>query len=340
LADHFGWSLVPNADEVLSALPQILVQVDADFRITAANRSDSPIFRRPPGPGDRLEEVFRGRTVGAIAELIDKAQRTGSSEGEVDTGTEEFRVTARRLETAPWTLLMIHEKSGFESAERVVVDLVRERSNVLVSVSDELRTPLSAVLGYANLLAEPDSDLDEVARTAMVQDMTDQAWDLAGIVEDLLAVARAEIGDLNVVSVPVNLIANVAQVIESMGSRGREVKVLGDKTITGHGDPARFRQIVRNLLSNALTHGAEPVSVDVHADDAHAALRVTDRGPGVPEPLAEAMFEHHVTGKDLYAPGRVGIGLWISRELTSLMGGRLTYRRVGGETVFQVTLPR
>ncbi|HEY5579085.1 MAG TPA: HAMP domain-containing sensor histidine kinase, partial [Acidimicrobiia bacterium] len=186
--------------------------------------------------------------MGAIAELIDKAQRTGSSEGEVDTGTEEFRVTARRLETAPWTLLMIHEKSGFESAERVVVDLVRERSNVLVSVSDELRTPLSAVLGYANLLAEPDSDLDEVARTAMVQDMTDQAWDLAGIVEDLLAVARAEIGDLNVVSVPVNLIANVAQVIESMGSRGREVKVLGDKTITGHGDPARFRQIVRNLL--------------------------------------------------------------------------------------------
>jgi signal transduction histidine kinase len=52
------------------------------------------------------------------------------------------------------------------------------------------------------------------------------------------------------------------------------------------------------------------------------------------------MFEQYVAGSDLYAQGKVGIGLWISRELASLMGGRLSYRRESGETVFQATLPR
>jgi two-component system sensor histidine kinase MtrB len=115
--------------------------------------------------------------------------------------------------------------------------------------------------------------------------------------------------------------------------------VTGDRTITGVGDPAGFRQIVRNLLSNALTHGSEPVTVEVTLSGADVALCITDRGPGVPEGLAESMFDQYVAGSDLYAQGRVGIGLWVSRELANLMGGRLSYSRESGETMFQATLP-
>ena len=334
------WDLVPDSDEVLSALPMIVAQVDADFRIKTVNRSESRIFRQVPAPGDRLEEVFRGRTVGAIATLIDKAQRTGTADDEINTGSELFWVTAKRLESAPLTLLVFQDRTSLTRSEQALVDLVKERSSFLASVSQELRTPLTAVLGYASLLAEPNPDLDEAARSAMVQDMTDQAWDLAGFVEDLLAVARTEIGELRVGRVPVNLSANVAQVIEAMGGRGGGVRVTGDRTITGVGDPAGFRQIVRNLLSNALIHGAEPVTVEVALSGRDVALSISDRGPGVPEGLAESMFEHHVAGSDLYAQGRVGIGLWISRELASLMGGRLSYRRESGESVFRATLPR
>jgi signal transduction histidine kinase len=329
----------PSVDEVLSALPETIAQVDGDFRIRSVNRTDSPVFRRPPRPGDRLEEVFRGRTVGVIAATIDQAQRTGTAETEVDTGSEVFWVTARRLDSAPLTLLVFQDRTSLRHAEQALVDVVKDKSSFLASVSQELRTPLTAVLGYANLLAEPDPNLDEALRRAMVRDMTDQAWDLAGIVEDLLAVARTEIGELHVVDVPVNLVANVAQVIESMGGQGQSVLVKGDARITGIGDPARFRQIVRNLLSNAFTHGLEPVRVEIHANETHAALRVIDRGPGVPDALSDSIFNRYVNGGDTHAPGRVGVGLWIAKELTSVMGGQLTYRRVAGETVFQATLP-
>lgn len=331
--------VVAALQEVLAAVPEIIVQVDDDFRVRSVNRSDSPLFRRVPVAGDRLEEVFRGRAVGSIAVLIDQAQRDGESEAEVDTGDEVFSAKARRLVNIPLTLLIFQDTTGVRLAERAVAEVVRDRSSFLASVSHELRTPLAAVLGYANLLAEPNPSLDERVRATMVQDMTDQAWDLAGMVEDLLAVARTEIGELSVVSVPVNLKANVSQVIESMGARGRRISVDGDTSVSGLGDPARFRQVVRNLLSNALSHGAEPFGVVISDDDSQAVLEVRDGGPGIPDDLLDSIFEQYVASNG-DTPGRVGIGLWISRELVDLMGGSITYRRHGEVTVVRVAIPR
>jgi two-component system, OmpR family, sensor histidine kinase MtrB len=124
-----------------------------------------------------------------------------------------------------------------------------------------------------------------------------------------------------------------------MGSRGVVISVIGDRTVTALGDPARFRQIVRNLLSNALSHGSEPITVEVSQSDTGALLRVKDRGSGLSDELAMSVFDHAVTGDITLTPGRIGIGLWISRELTGLMGGRLAYRRERGESIFEVTLP-
>jgi len=74
--------------------------------------------------------------------------------------------------------------------------------------------------------------------------------------------------------------------------------------------------------------------------DTEAMLRVKDRGSGLSDELAVSVFDHAVTGDITLTPGRVGIGLWISRELTGLMGGRLAYLRERGESIFEVTLPR
>jgi len=340
LADLHDWASVPGINEVLASLPETIVAIDDNLRLRAVNRTYSPVFQRTPASGDRLEEIFGGKAASLIAGMVDTAQRTGAAHAELDTGADLFQITAQRLGSAPLTLLALRNVTGRRHTERALIDLIQDKSSFLTAVSHELRTPLTAVLGYAQLLAEPDPNLDEAVRTAMVHDMTDQAWDLAGIVEDLLAVGRIEIGDLRVVSVPVNLAGNVAQVIESMGSQGSRIILKGDRSVTGVGDPARFRQVVRNLLSNALTHGAEPVTVEITAHDSNAALRIKDQGPGVPENLAESIFDQYSTGTNTATPGRVGIGLWISKELTSLMGGQLTYHREPGETVFQVAIPR
>ena len=331
--------LVSTADEVLAALSETIVQVDDDYRVRSLNRPESPVFRRAAATGDLLEEVMDVEAARAIKGLIENARRTGGAIGEYRSETDLFRVTAKPLVSAPLTLLVFQNISGLRHAGQTLVDLSRYRSDFLASVNDELRTPLTEVTGYAKLLSEPESALDERERAAIVRDMTDRAWDLAGIVEDLLAVARAEVGDLRVASVPVNAIANVAQVIESMGVRGSRVSVNGDRAITGVGDPARFRQVVRNLLSNALFHGSEPVTVEVAATGTHVSVQVKDRGAGLPEDLAESLFGADATGGYEGTAQRFGVGLWISREVTGMMGGELTYRREDDKTVLQVTIP-
>lgn len=332
-----------GVDEVLAALPATIMQVDVGLRLRHVNRSGARIFRRPPVVGAHVRQVFDGDVADMIVDLVGAAQESGTVSVEFDHGRERVRATATRLDSVPRFLVVFDYVTNWGLAEQALVDLIQDKSSFLDSVSHKLRTPLTAVLGYAMLLADTDSgpavSLDEATRSSMVQDMTDQAWDLAGIVEDLVTVGRVETGELRVVSVPVNVAANAAQVVESIGAQRNQVGITGDCTITGVGDPARFRQIVRNLVSNALTHGSAPVLVEVFGDRDEAGLRVRDQGPGVDAHLVESIFDQYTTGTSAAAPGRIGIGLWISRELTSLMGGRLAYAREGRETVFQVTIP-
>ena len=330
-------ALEKSYEETLAALPETIIHVDGTM-IVGVNRPESPIFTKKAGPGERLGMVLDEEASRLLFEMIANAEITGGALAEYRSGSDLYRVTAKPLTSSDLTLLIFKNITGIRSAGQTIVDLVRDRSSFLAAVSHELRTPLTAVVGYANLLSDRDSTLDESARAELVRDMTDQAWDLAGIVEDLLTVANAELGELNMAKVQVNLGANVAQVIESMGGRGDGIDVRGDKSVHGLGDPARFRQIIRNLLSNALEHGRTPISVQVAEEDEMAVLTVKDHGSGVSDELAN-LIVREAPGTPSPAPGAVGLGLWISQELTRLMGGELRYERVDGETVFEAAIP-
>ncbi len=331
--------LSPGAREALGSLPETIVQVDQDFRLHSVNRPRSPVFRRESTEGDLIQDLFEEEAAMVVKALIDNAQIMGDAIAEHDTGSDLFRVTAKRMSSVPHTLLVFRNITGIRDAGQTLVDPVRYRSSFLASVGHQLRTPLTAVIGYANMLSHPDPDLDDSARESMVRDMTDQAWELAGIVDDLLTVARAELGELGVASVPVNIGANVAQVMESMGAWGRRVTFDGAPSVTGRGDPAKYRQVLRNLLSNALTYGCEPIRVDVTTSEGHAVARIIDHGLGLPNDLTESAFNQYTTGTNAGAPGHIGIGLWICRELSRLMGGHLEYRRQDNETVFEAAIP-
>jgi len=328
----------PTADEVLAALPETIVQVDHELRIVHVNRPESPVFRSKVAAGDFLVEVIDPEATEVVVGMIDNAHLTGGALAEYRSGSDLYRVTARPLTSAPLTLLIFKNITGIRSAGQTIVELVRDRSTFLAAVSHELRTPLTAVVGYANLLSDTNSTLDEATRSEMVRDMTDQAWDLAGIVEDLLTVASAELGELQMAKVQVNLGANVAQVLESMGTRAGAIVVQEDADVYGVGDPARYRQVVRNLLSNAVRHGGAPVIVEVGAEGDEAVLVVKDRGMGITDELADRMIQQSATGR-ASTPGTLGLGLWISHELTRLMGGSLSYDRSEGETAFKAAIP-
>ena len=105
-------------------------------------------------------------------------------------------------------------------------------------------------------------------------------------------------------------------------------------------DRLRLRQVLRNLLSNALKHGEPPIAVTGRVERHRYVLAVTDSGPGVPAELEARLFQRFIhQGRDPLLTGSVGLGLSIARLLVRRMGGALAYRHSEDLTTFSVELP-
>ena len=135
----------------------------------------------------------------------------------------------------------------------------------MASVTHELRTPLAAVMGFAEILRAMDQGDYEEERDGLLGIITNQAADLSDLVEDLLTSARSELGQLDIVSVPVNVHAQIAQVQESRSATDRpfDVPARPSEPFPAVGDPQRVRQILRNLITNANRYGGPEITVEV-----------------------------------------------------------------------------
>jgi signal transduction histidine kinase len=228
-----------------------------------------------------------------------------------------------------------------ELARDHLEQMVQSKGELVASISHELRTPLTAVVGFAQLLQEESSGLSSAKRAEMIQTIVDEGMDLTNIVEDLLAAAKVEAGTLTVVNVSVDLRAQAAQVLETSSQDGAHDIRLNGHTVRAKGDPARVRQILRNLISNALRYGGARIQVEVSGTEATARVLVTDDGPGVPPEDIERIFERYQRAHN--TPGMtssLGLGLTISRQLAHLMDGELTYRYEDGKSIFELLLPK
>lgn len=220
--------------------------------------------------------------------------------------------------------------------------LVRSKDEFVASVSHELRTPLAAVLGFAQILRDESQTLTPEERSELINTIANEANDIAGIVEDLLVAARSEIGALHVTKFPIDLRANLAQVVEVMSPSSQELIQIGPQSpdLRAVGDPARVRQIIRNLLSNAIRYGGDKIMVDIVGLEDTALLAVSDNGPGIPPDEQERIFEPYQIAHDPGSqPSSVGLGLAVARRLARLMNGNLTYERTGNISVFELQLP-
>jgi two-component system sensor histidine kinase KdpD len=219
--------------------------------------------------------------------------------------------------------------------------LVHSKDQFIASVSHELRTPLTAVVGFAELLANEDADLTAEDRSDLVTTIAREASDLSAIVEDLLVAARSELGTIRVTATPVDVRGTVDLVLRALPTSHRlRITVSSDPSTWALGDPARLRQIIRNLVSNAVRYGGPNIGVEVEHDQTTTAVRVIDDGPGIPDADRNRIFlPYEVTGEAATQPASVGLGLTVSRDLAERMGGTLTYDHSNGRSVFEVLLP-
>lgn len=210
----------------------------------------------------------------------------------------------------------------------------------IAAISHELRTPLTSVLGFAEILKDG-NDLNSEERYSMMKAITEEATDLAHIIDDLLVAARGEIGQVIVASAPVPMREEVQAVVGALGLGDRVVVwPLADGPEVAIGDPVRVRQILRNLLENARRYGGTRIEIEMGATSGTMWVEVRDDGSGVPASILDTLFEpYHHAGGTVGVTESLGLGLAVSSQLAALMAGELVHQRKGDWTVFRLTLP-
>lgn len=218
--------------------------------------------------------------------------------------------------------------------------LVKAKDEFVASVSHEIRTPLAAVLGLATELRDHRSDFDPGTEEELVGVIAEQAQEVANIVEDLLVAARVDTESIVLSIGEVDLAAAVDRALRAIPQMGLSAEIASTVGGRCRGDAPRIRQILRNLLSNAIRYGGANITLSTRMDGDRVCLDVVDDGPGVPADRAESIFQPferaHVVGTQ---PASVGLGLSVSRDLARRMGGDVTYTRIGDRSVFTLALP-
>jgi signal transduction histidine kinase len=216
-------------------------------------------------------------------------------------------------------------------------ELVRAKDEFIASLSHELRTPLTTIVGFSELLVDNEG-IDDDAREQLGI-IHSSSSDLARMVGDLLVAARLEAGALTVSPEVVDLDEAVASAIASYRLAGEDIKVKVPP-VRVHADPLHLRQVIHNLVSNALRHGGDRILITATQKGGTVSLVVADDGPGVPPELEPRLFQRFVhEGHEALLAGSVGLGLAISRELARRMNGALHYNRISGWTTFTLRVP-
>jgi signal transduction histidine kinase len=225
----------------------------------------------------------------------------------------------------------------------------RHKSEFVANMSHELRTPLNAVIGFSELLQQQSVGTLNERQRGYVDDVLDAGRHLLSLINDILDLAKVEAGrmelDLSEVSLLGVLESGLTMHDERAARAGVDLRLNIDRGgITVRADERKLRQVVFNLLSNAITFtpAGGSVGVSAHVEDGVVEVAVSDTGVGIAAEDRELIFEEFRQGRDGSATVRegTGLGLPLSRRFVELHGGRLWVESArGAGSTFRFTLP-
>jgi len=295
--------------------------------------------------GDRSHRIDLegGDEMAAIAQSINRlAERAAISQSELENQVAERTSDLRAV------IAEVHERSRIvEEVNRKLHDLDRRRSEFLSNVSHELRTPLNSVLGFLRLLQDGMYESEE-ERREFLENARVSASHLLHLVQDVLSATQIEAGMLELGQEPLHPGDVIHDVLRVMEIHARDKDVRMRLEVDGRAvvlaDPGKLRQILINLVSNAIkfTEHGEIVLRTTDAGD-QVRFEVSDTGHGIPLKELEKIFEkfHQIDTPSRRAHGGTGMGLAICRQLVQLMGGEIGAQSDGlgkGATIW-FTLP-
>jgi signal transduction histidine kinase len=339
-------------------LPDGVVIADGEGRVVVFNRAAERITRRPAAGA-------LGRSVDEALPLVDLEGRlwwactdpyTGLT---IRTGQPETRLLLPDGRDVLVTARYVRERGG--PVRRLVIGLrdtsararlERRHADLIATVAHELRSPLTSVKGFtATLLAKWERFTDD-QRKLMLETVDADADRVTRLIAELLDIARIDSGRLKLGCYPIDLLELVADQVAGMTAAGEPAERFDVQSVNlppVWADPDKLRQVVANLLENAVRHGEGRVTIafeDVPADeDAErkgegprmVAMTVDDEGPGIPEAMLSRVFTRFWRGN---RRGGTGLGLYIVKGIVEAHGGTITVGRApGGGARFRFTMP-
>jgi len=364
-------------DAILDCMAEGVVELAPSGRITMVNPAAQGIFALDESSllGKRPEDLVDAAGRIEVRQAIEAATRGGRPEFRIDYGAKilVLRFSAIIQESKFHGVFMtvrdVTREAGLEEQARVYTKTlereVRERTldlerrneelrradkvkdDFLGMLSHELRTPITPIKGYIELLR--DHVEEETLREKALDVLTRQSDHLEQLLTDLLDLTAVTAGRLTIDSMPCDLNREVRAVVDAVGSVGRDKEIEMSLTICAgkpmlRADPRRFRQIVRNIICNSLKFSARGSVIEV-ATSCQAGVcgvSVADRGIGISAEDQKNIFDdfHQIDGSITRQYSGLGIGLALAKKLCEVMGGHITVESQQGEgSVFTVDLP-
>jgi two-component system sensor histidine kinase BaeS len=277
-----------------------------------------------------------------LEELVDAAGRLAG-------GDRSVRVAAGGLaETATLGAAFNEMAEELEIEEGRRDELDRLKDEFVLTASHELRSPLTSVQGFAELLML-DADSLTPRQRETVEIILDNCRHLVRLLNDLLDLARSDAGRLAIRPQPTEVAPLIEDVVRTMRAQTEATsQTLTEDVQAGlpliEVEPDRIRQILVNLLTNAHEYSPDGASIGVaaRAVGAEVEISVSDNGPGIPAEQLERIFERFTRGDAglTQRVGGTGLGLAISKSLVELHGGSIAAEStVGQGSTFRVRLP-
>lgn len=249
------------------------------------------------------------------------------------------------IAAARWVSLILQRA---ELAEQIVQETAAQARQMaaeeLIEVlAHDLKTPLTPMRAYLDLLRRSATREERTRDAGYIAQVAASLDRLQRIVEDLLDASRLERGIFALSPRPVDVVDLVRSTAAVLSGPDATIDVRAPDDLLVHADPDRLRQVLENLLGNALAHGPAgvPVVVQVgreeHMEGAWAVMSVHDAGPGIASELLPTLFDRFARGTRSTG---LGLGLFLARGIAEAHGGTLTVESTPGQgTTFRLALP-
>ncbi len=313
-----------RSQAILYGMTDAVIGVDRDLNATFLNPRARELL-------ENSDPAFHGR----LQEVLAKSRFSGPvTEPEAHAGDRIIEIRAAPLEDGALAILRdVTEERQIE----------RAKAEFIANASHELKTPLFALQGYLEMLEDEE---DEEVRKSFLKDMQAQTERLKSLAKILLDLSRLDANAVTFRLEEVDLEDLLHDLRRDFAYTGREIKIHAEEGLPPvRTDPIQLHRMLAILLDNALKYsggpkGTEPVDLELHREDGHALVSVSDHGCGIPEAEIPHIFDRFYRAQGSSRADGTGLGLALAGEISQHLGGDI---RVESEpdrgSTFSVELP-